>query len=354
MSEMKPISIDMATFVRLAMVVLIAYLAYLLFDFLIIIILSLIFATAIKPGRQFLERLKIPASVAVIIIYIVIGIIFSLLTYTAIPILVEQATLFSVQIDSLINSFNTFLATSTLTSYLGNIDFALLDEKFAEITGNLITTISQGATKIIGGIINFVLFLLLTFFFSVKEQGTTDFIKTISPLKYRSYILDLWSRSKTKIGRWVQGQLLLALIIGVLVFIGLTVIGIPNALFLAVFAAVFELIPLIGPVISAIPAILVALSEVGLTGALIVLVFFIAIQQLENNLIYPIVVTKVVGIPTIAVILALVTGAILIGFIGVVIAIPIAAILLEFFKDIRLGRIKDFVDEGTNYKKQAH
>ena len=136
----------------------------------------------------------------------------------------------------------------------------------------------------------------------------------------------------------MQGQLILGVIIGVLVYLGLTILGVKYALLLAVLAALFELIPLFGPILSAIPAVLIALTSGGLTLALFVVGLYLIIQQFENHLIYPLVVTKVVGVPPLLVILALIIGAQLAGFLGVILAVPAATVVQELVKDIQKNR----------------
>ena len=130
------------------------------------------------------------------------------------------------------------------------------------------------------------------------------------------------------------------LIIGVLTYLALVILGVPNALFLSVFAGVMEIIPIFGPIFGAIPAILMALTSGSITTVFFVVALFIIIQQLENNLIYPLVVSKVVGISSILIILAAVIGGAIAGFVGVVIAVPLAGVVQEFFADVRDGKLE--------------
>jgi predicted PurR-regulated permease PerM len=148
------------------------------------------------------------------------------------------------------------------------------------------------------------------------------------------YVLNLWKRSQDKIGKWMQGQIVLALIVGVLLYLGLTILGVPYALLLAVIAAFFELIPIFGQIIAAVPAVLIAFGHGGVTEALLVVGLYLVVQQFESHLIYPIVVKKVVGIPPLIVIIALLVGYKLLGFLGVLISVPIAGAVQELVSDI--------------------
>jgi predicted PurR-regulated permease PerM len=180
---------------------------------------------------------------------------------------------------------------------------------------------------------------VFSFYFAVIETGVDDFLEVVSPHKHKTYILDLWRRSRHKIGLWMQGQLLLGVIIGVLVYLALTILGIKHALLLAVIAAVFELIPVFGPILAALPAVLIGFVDGGVVTGLLVIGVYVLLQQFENHLIYPLVVTRVVGVPPLLVILALIIGAQLAGFLGMLLSVPVAATVQEFVNDIRERRV---------------
>ena len=131
----------------------------------------------------------------------------------------------------------------------------------------------------------------------------------------------------------MQGQLLLSVISAVIIYLGLTLIGVPYALLLALLTAVVELIPIFGSFIGAIPAILIAFSTGGIPLALITAGLFVIMNLLQANLIYPLVVNKVVGVPPLMVILALIVGGTVAGFLGVLLSVPVAAALREFLND---------------------
>jgi predicted PurR-regulated permease PerM len=183
-----------------------------------------------------------------------------------------------------------------------------------------------------------VLVVVLSFYFTMRDTGVEDFLRLITPAKREEYVVGLWLRARVKIGQWMQGQMLSSLIGGVIAYLGLLILGIPYALLLAFATAVLMLVPIFGSFLSAIPAITVAFSTGGATLALIVTGLYFIINQFEAHLIHPLVVNKVVGIPPLLVILALITGYELAGFLGVVIAIPVAAALREFLHDYDKGK----------------
>jgi len=192
-------------------------------------------------------------------------------------------------------------------------------------------------STIFGGVFSFMLIVIFSFYFAVIETGVDGFLRIIVPKTEQEYVLGLWKRSQRKIGQWMQGQLILALLMGIFVFLSLMTFRVPHALVLAFIAAIFEIIPVFGPTLAAVPAVLIGFATGGaLSGAGIALLY-IVLQQFENHLIYPLVVTRVVGVPPLLVILALIVGGELAGFLGVILAVPLAAIIQELAKDVESG-----------------
>jgi predicted PurR-regulated permease PerM len=141
----------------------------------------------------------------------------------------------------------------------------------------------------------------------------------------------------------MQGQLLLGLFVGILTYIALLIVGVKHALVLAFLACVLELIPVVGIALASLPAFFLATLDGGLGLGLIVIAIYLFIQQIEAHLVYPLVVKKIIGVPPLLVIIALVAGAELAGFVGALLAIPVAVGLMEFIDDVE--RKKRFVTE---------
>jgi predicted PurR-regulated permease PerM len=215
-------------------------------------------------------------------------------------------------------------------------------KEFISSTKYAISGTGTGAFKtasiIFGGALSFLLTIVLSFYLAVQEDGVGNFLRIVSPIRHHDYIINLWKRSQKKIGYWMQGQMLLGIIVGILVYLGLMVLGVRHALLLASIAAAFELIPIFGPILAAVPAVLIALVDGGATDGFLVVGLYLIIHQFENHLLYPLVVRKIVGISPMVVILALVIGAKLAGFLGAILAVPIASALMEWIDDIEKGK----------------
>lgn len=346
--DTKTFRIDSGTIVRAILFVVLAYLLYELLNILLAVLAAVVIASALEPGIQFFTKRKIPRLPSVIGIYL-IGIlgIFTVIYFFIPPILqdlinvIAQAPDFvsSLQLESSFIDADGSLSVSEIIANLRNFGF--------DNTEDVIRFVSS----IFGGLISFILVITLSFYLAVRKGGVEQFIRLVSPVAHEEYVTDLWHRSQKKIGQWMQGQFILMVIVGVLTYIGLTILGVPNALLLAILAGLFEIIPVFGPIMAAVPAIgLAAIAPGGgISLALMVTGWFIIVQQFESNLLNPLVVTKVVGVPPIIVILAILIGGSLAGFLGVLLAVPLAAAFLEFAHDVDKAKYP----EKENRSKQA-
>lgn len=345
MKEVQAISVQSSTFIRAIIIFALAYAVWTMREIALLVLTAIIIASAIEPGVVFFVRHRIPRVLAVLGMYLaVFGSLFGIVYFFLPPVLADLQGILSL-IPQYLDTLNLPGPFSDLSHFLS----AAENGAGAESIFNSIFTFqsaftgsSEAAFKlmaaIFGGIISFVLLVVLSFYFSVQDKGVEDFLRLITPAKREAYVVSLWLRAQRKIGQWMQGQLLSSVIGGVLAYLGLLILGIPYALVLALFTAAMMLVPIFGSFLSAAPAITVAFSTGGPTLALIVAGLYLIINQFEAHLIHPLVVNKVVGIPPLLVILALIAGYELAGFLGVLIAIPIAAALREFLNDYDRGK----------------
>lgn len=337
------ITITTGTIIRVILLLVGAALLWHLRDLVLIILTSIVIASAIEPAARALVKYKIPRVLAVIIVYLsFFGMFFVTIFLLLPPLLNETSTL----LTSVPSYLKTLGAPSSISGdIISNTQTVVNGFSLGQITQDmnaLVTGLSgnffAAVSIMFGGVISFILIIVFSFYFAISKDGIEDFIRVVTPLKNETYILDLWSRTKIKIGLWMQGQLLLGLLISVMTYLGLSILGVKYALVLAVIAGIMELIPVFGPILSSVPAIAIAFSTGGLSFALIVGAMYVIIQQFENHLIYPLVVTKVVGVPPILVILALLIGFQLAGILGVLLAVPLAAAIQEIFNDMDKAR----------------
>ena len=335
-------SVSTGTIVRFFLVVIVIAALYYLRDVLLVVMAAVVIASALEPLVRRMGKWHIHRIVAAVIIYLVLaGIIAGVLIFFM-PLLINDAISFlatvprQISLDDIwspIRDFGINIGTSTGS--------AISSVSLSDLVNNLqsaITGTTAGAFKtasfLFGGVLSFFLIIVLSFYLVVQEDGVENFLRIITPSNKHEYVINLWGRARRKIGSWLQGQILLGIVIGVLVYFVLRTVGVPHALVLAVLAGAFELIPVFGPVISSVPAILVAYSELGTGAAALLIGLYLIIYQFESQLFYPLVVKKIVGISPIIVILALVIGAKLAGVLGAIIAVPLSAALMEYVYDV--------------------
>ena len=167
----------------------------------------------------------------------------------------------------------------------------------------------------------------------VQERGIENFLRIVLPIKHEEYVVNLWNRTRIKIGLWMKGQMLLGVLIAVLTYLVLAVLGIQYALLLAIIAGVMELIPY-GILIALVPAVSFSYLSGGISNALMVLGAYLIIHQFEVYLFSPLVIKKVTGLSPLIIILAVLVGLELGGFWGLLLSIPGALLFMEIVNDI--------------------
>ena len=173
-------------------------------------------------------------------------------------------------------------------------------------------------------IISIVSVMAIVFFWLVEHARLQRYALAFVPASRRSGWREAWNEIETRLGQWVRGQLILMAAIGVATGIAYSLLGLPSALLLGLFAALVEAIPIVGPALGAVPAILVALT-VSPELALIVTVVYVVLQFIEGNVLVPMVMKNTIGISPFVVIVALLIGAAAGGIIGAFLAVPVAA-----------------------------
>mgnify|MGYP001558614662 CR=1 FL=1 len=339
------ITITTGTILRAMLLAALAWLVYTLRDLVLIVATAVVIASAIEPGVAFLMKRRFSRLFAVVAIYALLVAGFGAVLFFFVPSLVAEFGTFVSSLPVYLESVGTLGLFGQYAGFFGatpspaSADWLLIArEAFnLDVFGNA----GAAASRIFGGIFSALLILILSIYFAIVETGVDDFLRVITPARHQRYVLGLWRRSQHKIGLWMQGQLLLAVIIGVLVYLGLMILGVPHALVLAVIAAMFEIIPVFGPTLAAIPAVAVAFAGGGATLGFLTVALYVIAQQFENHLIYPLVVTRVVGVPPLLVILALIAGGQLAGFLGILLSVPVAATIQELVKDLESGRLAE-------------
>ncbi len=344
------------------LIVLLIWFLFFIKDIVLVVLVSIVIASGVELLIRWFKKFHIKRLPAAIISYVLALSLIGFLILSFVPSLLDEASQFLSELPTYFNSttlWNPLGVSGSSVEGTQKVVQGIQDgvnntgEIFKTATGpnsssigigDLIKSIQSftaaagdGALKILsvifGGLLSLVLIIVLSFYFIVQENGVEKFLSLITPIKHEDYVLDLWKRTETKIGRWIQGQFLLGILVAILVYLGLLILGVKNALLLAVLTGVLEIIPVFGPIMAAIPAVINGFIGGGITLALLVAGLYMIVQQFESHLIYPLVIKKVTGISPIIVILALIIGGKLAGFLGIVLSVPVVTAIIEFLDD---------------------
>lgn len=325
--DQKGISISWGSLWRVVAVLALVTVLFIARNILISLFLAIVIASALDPVVTWMEKRRIPRILGTLGIYIVLIFVLALLAYAIIPIALSE--------------FNTFLGG--LGKYSGNL-FNFIDtsgfidsinQGLGKITNLLLsgsTSVLEVGSKFLGGLTATVSVFVLSFYLTVGKDGPEKFFLAVLPSVYENKVISLYRRIKKKIGSWLAGQIVLSAAVGLMVFIGLSILGVRYSLILGILAGIFELIPYVGPIFSGSLAVLVGLTD-SVPLALYALILFIIVQQLESNLLVPAVNNFTTDLQPVVILIALLIGANVFGVVGLILAVPGAVLFQEILDD---------------------
>ena len=313
--------------------------AYLVRDVLLILYISALLAFGFSPMVRLIERQKLlpigtrrfPRWLAILILYVAILGTVALVALAVFPPMVEQAQALWAALPEMFDRAQDFLISKGVLQERMTLREAV--ERAPADGGEAVGHVFGAVAGVLGGLVGLFTILILTFYLLVDADQLRLTMLRLFPPGKRDRV-DAASREiAVKVSAWLGGQMLLAAIIGATSAIGLYLLGIPFFYVLALLSALGELIPVVGPILAAIPAIAVA-STVSLQKVLLVIIFFVVQQQFENHVLVPKVMERQVGVSAVTVIVALLIGGKLLGVIGAILAVPTAAILQVVLSEV--------------------
>jgi predicted PurR-regulated permease PerM len=347
MSPTSPQSSDPRSVVRYACVaaaltITLMWALYLVRTPLLWIYVSALFATGLAPLVNIIERRnrwgigkrRLPRPLAILAIYATVIGTLAGIGAAVVPPMVRQSREFWRNLPQYMDDAQARLASWGVISE--DASFKDLLTRAPAGSGDVVTAIIGTLWGFVGGIFGVVSILLLTFYLLVESRQVYEVFVRMFPRRDRHRVGTVSALVTEKISAWLGGQMLLGLIIGTISAIGFWLMGVPYFFVLAVLAGIGEMIPMVGPLLSAIPAVLVALTvSPGL--ALGVAAFCLAVQLVENNVLVPKVMGDTVGLSAVTVIASLLIGSELLGFVGALLAVPTAAIIQVLFEELYLA-----------------
>ena len=318
--------------------VILLYGVYLVRDVLLLLYVSGIFAIGFSPIVRWIERQRVlsigkrlPRWLAILILYLVILGAIAGVCALIFPPLISQARGFWDQLPTLLERGQAFLIERGFLQR--QLSMQELLQRAPGTESDTVGRVISTAWGFFGGIFGLFTILILTFYLLVEADSIRGSFMRLFPRGRRTQVANATAEATLKVSAWLNGQLLLATIIGVTAAIGLWLLGVPYFYVLALIAAIGEMIPIVGPILAAIPAVAVALSVSG-QQALFVSIFFVVQQQIENHILVPKIMERQVGISPAIVIVALLIGGSLLGVMGAILAVPTAAIVQVIYLEL--------------------
>ena len=290
-----------------------------------ILLLALIVSTVFDRPVDALEKYRVPRILGTVLVYAVTFVLLAFLFYTIVPIAV-------IEFNNLLKNLSEVLQANGLNL---SRDLSFFDSDIKYFTEALLSggvPLIEILGSLLGGVTFILAVIVLSFYLTVSRDGVSKFLVAIYPDIMEKKVIGLYTRTKARIGKWFQAQLMLSLVVGTLAFVGLSLLGVKYALVLGLIAGVLELIPVVGPIFAGALAVSVGLTS-SMTVGMYTLILFLGIQQLENNVLVPIVMRRHTGVHPVMILISILGGAQIAGIVGMLLAVPTAVFLQEMAEE---------------------
>ena len=328
MKQTTTIEVSLKSVLLVIATLLFLFVAWKIRGVLIAFFVAYVLMSGFAPLVDWLSKNGVRKNLAAVLTYVLAIGFLAVLLFSVIPPLIEQIREFITKlptyIDWVTNNFNSGAVPVVTSENIANILSSKLDTALA----NLLTVVRNA----FGVFLSFVTIAVFTFYLLLERDRIKKNLFRVLPHLPKEKVTALAHRTEEKLGSWIRGELILMLLVGLATYIGLTILRVDFALPLAVIAGLLEIIPMFGPTIAAIPAVIIAFVQSPIL-AIAVIALYILVQQLENNFLVPKVMEKAVGLSPLVTIFALSVGGTIFGVIGAAIAVPAAAVVQVIFED---------------------
>ena len=306
----RKIEVSHRTIIFTALFIGLLWFLYFIRDIVIQLAIALLIAAVLNPPVSRLSKIKIPRALSILVIYILsLGILGGAIVLILAP-LVEQTTSFA----------------NSLPEYLGRISMPFLIEgdllgQFTSQLGSMPANLVKFSISVFSNILTVLAIFIFSFYFLLSRTKLEGFLAGLFGEEIGREYIPMIDELEGRLGGWARGQLILMLIVGVANYIGLTLLGIPFALPLALLAGVLEIVPTLGPIIASIPAMIVGFGISPVAGFGAAILSFL-VNQLENYILVPKIMERSAGVNPIITIIAIIVGFRLAGVAGAILAVP--------------------------------
>jgi len=307
----RKIEVSHRTIVFTILFLLFLWLLYIIRDIILIFFVALLIMAILDPTVRRLSKFRIPRGLSVLVVYLLVVGLIVLTVGTIIPPLVDQTAAFASGLPG-------YLANLGVSSFVSGEVVRQILSQIGSLPGQAVKL----GVSIFSNILDVLTVLILAFYLLLTREKLDEALGFFFGEEKRNETAKLIDILEDRLGGWARGELALMILVGATTYIGLTILGIPFSLPLALLAGLLEIVPYLGPIISAIPAVIIGLGISPILGLASAALYFL-IQQVENYVFVPKVMEKSIGVSPIITLLALAIGFRLAGVVGVVMSVPV-------------------------------
>ena len=316
----KKIEISSKTIVFTVMFLLFLWVLFQIAEVILSFFIALLIMIILGPAVSRISKHRVPRALAILLIYIVVFTLISVVLGFLIPPLVEQTANFAQKVPMYARNLGI---SSVILNEIGL--------EIAKKVSELPSVIIKASAAVFSNVWAVFTIVVISFYLLLARERLDDQVGLFLGDDKQKAISKFIDQLENDLGGWMRGELVLMLVVGSLTFVGLTILGIPFALPLSLFAGLLEFVPIVGPVVAAVPAVLIGFGISPITG-FATLALVVLIQQVENYVLVPKILEKSAGVTPIATLLAIAIGAELAGVFGVLISVPVYITLRVFYQ----------------------
>lgn len=313
---------------------------FLVRDLVVWFFFALIISLLLDPGIAFLQRFKIPKIVAVAMVYLSIFGVLGFCIYLLAPAFLTEINQFGKNIPDYFEKINPILK-----------DFGVdMSNNFQDWTAGLVNNLQDSSRSIIraisvlfNGLTSTILIFVLAFYISLEDKGLERFITLVLPKKYEGSVMTIFERAQYQVAGWFGARILACIFVGLLSLVVFLLFDIKYAFTLAFISGVLTFIPFIGPLVTALATLLFVGASQSWFLAIYMVIALTLIQEIENKIVTPILMKKILDLPPILVLISLLVGGTIFGLLGIMFVVPVFGILYEFFKEFLQKRREELV-----------
>lgn len=334
--ENQRLSIDITsgTIFRILIILIVAWFLYVVLDILLMIFAAIVLASALEPVANFGQKYRLPRGLTVGLVYIFIILLFVGVGALMVEPLANQISQLALNVPHAVAVLRNF--TSFVPNYNESTLITSIQDTLTSLSSNLTNVganLFEQTRSVVSGFFTLIFVFVLTFYLVIEKDALRKFARLVTPGEHLPYVERTIQRIQRQVGRWVAAQVALGMVMGLMVGLGLWLLGVPYALLLGLIAGLFEIIPYIGPILAAIPGVLIALSNSLWLGAAALILYVVA-QQIEGHVLVPNIMRKAIGLPSLVTLIAILLGARLAGMAGIILAVPAATVINVVLSDV--------------------